>query len=54
VKNVGEKALTEIAEMLEKEELNFGMTFEEVDGDLRVVDLGTAPMVVAASFAEEN
>ncbi len=54
VKNVGEKALVEIAEMLEGEELNFGMTFEEVDGDLRVVDPGTAPMVVAASFAEED
>ncbi len=51
---MGEKALQEIAEMLENEELSFGMTFEDVDGELRVVNPGTAPMVVAASFAEES
>jgi DNA-directed RNA polymerase subunit alpha len=38
VKNVGDKALLEIAEMLVKEELNFAMKFEEVDGDLRIVE----------------
>lgn len=54
VKNVGEKALGEIAELLQREELNFGMQFEEVDGDLRVTDAGTAPMVVASTVTEES
>ena len=36
VKNVGEKALSEIAELLQREGLNFGMVFEETDGELRV------------------
>ena len=36
VKNVGEKALSEIAELLQQEGLNFGMAFEETDGELRV------------------
>ena len=36
VKNVGEKALSEIAELLRREGLNFGMDWEEADGDLRV------------------
>lgn len=43
VKNVGEKALQEISELLQREQLNFGMKFEETDGDLRVVDPGTPP-----------
>src|SRR5690606_39843990 len=43
VKNVGDKALQEIAELLQKLELNFGMEFEEVEGDLRIVNEGTAP-----------
>lgn len=54
VKNVGEKALTEIAEMMEKEGLNFGMKFEEVDGDLRIIAEGTPPMVVASTVTEES
>lgn len=45
VKNVGEKALQEIAELLQREGLNFSMEFEELDGDLRVVRAGTAPLV---------
>lgn len=49
VKNVGDKALQEIAEMLQKEELNFGMKFEEVDGDLRIVDQGQSPMSVVGN-----
>lgn len=48
VKNVGDKALQEIAEMLEKQGLNFAMKFEEVDGDLKIVDEGTPPVVVLA------
>jgi DNA-directed RNA polymerase subunit alpha len=45
VKNVGEKALSEIAELLQREGLNFGMGFEETDGELRVVRPGVAPVV---------
>jgi DNA-directed RNA polymerase subunit alpha len=45
VKNVGEKALSEIAELLQREGLNFGMAFEESDGELRVVRPGVAPVV---------
>jgi DNA-directed RNA polymerase subunit alpha len=44
VKNVGEKALSEIAELLQREGLNFGMAFEESDGELRVLRSGTPPM----------
>jgi DNA-directed RNA polymerase subunit alpha len=45
VKNVGEKALSEIAELLQREGLNFGMGFEEADGELRIVRPGVAPVV---------
>jgi DNA-directed RNA polymerase subunit alpha len=45
VKNVGEKALSEIAELLQREGLNFGMGFEETDGELRVIRPGVAPVV---------
>ncbi|OLD96356.1 MAG: DNA-directed RNA polymerase subunit alpha [Gemmatimonadetes bacterium] len=47
VKNVGEKALGEIAELLRREGLNFGMKFEEADGELRVVDQGVLPQAQA-------
>jgi len=40
VKNVGEKAVGEIADLLQRENLRFGMAFEEVDGDLVVARLG--------------
>src|SRR5574342_713656 len=43
VKNVGEKALSEIAELLQREGLNFGMVFEETDGELRVLRPGVPP-----------
>jgi DNA-directed RNA polymerase subunit alpha len=45
VKNVGEKALSEIAELLQREGLNFGMGFEEAEGELRVVRAGVTPVV---------
>jgi DNA-directed RNA polymerase subunit alpha len=55
VKNVGEKALKEIADLLREQELNFGMRFEDADGDIRVVFAGTPPSVrVATDGAEEN
>ncbi|HEU5261285.1 MAG TPA: DNA-directed RNA polymerase subunit alpha [Gemmatimonadales bacterium] len=47
VKNVGEKALGEIAELLRREGLNFGMKLEEAEGELRVVDPGTPPQAQA-------
>jgi len=53
VKNVGEKALQEIAELLQREELNFGMQFEESDGELRVVGAGT-PATPRTLSAEQN
>jgi len=44
VKNVGEKALGEIAELLRREGLNFGMQLEETPGgDVRILDEGVAP-----------
>ncbi len=43
VKNVGEKALGEIADLLRREGLNFGMVFEEKGGRLIVTNPGTAP-----------
>jgi DNA-directed RNA polymerase subunit alpha len=53
VKNVGEKALSEIAELLQREGLNFGMSFEETDGELRVLRTGTPPMAHPAAGAGE-
>ncbi|HEX6644832.1 MAG TPA: DNA-directed RNA polymerase subunit alpha [Gemmatimonadales bacterium] len=49
VKNVGDKALQEIAELLRSRQLNFGMGFEEVDGDLRVVRAGQPPAMESAA-----
>ncbi len=43
VKNVGEKAVAEIGDLLQREGLRFGMVFEEADGDFRVVKSGAAP-----------
>jgi DNA-directed RNA polymerase subunit alpha len=47
VKNVGEKALSEIAGLLREQGLNFGMSFEEAEGDLRVKNPGLPPTVRA-------
>ena len=52
VKNIGDKALQEIAELLQREALNFGMQFEEAEGDLRIVNQGTPPMAVAGTGEE--
>jgi DNA-directed RNA polymerase subunit alpha len=43
VKNVGEKAVAEIADLLQREGLNFGMTFEDAEGELRITNPGTPP-----------
>jgi len=54
VKNVGEKALGEIAELLRREGLNFGMQLEETaGGDIRVVDPGSAPLAQLTGTEEE-
>jgi DNA-directed RNA polymerase subunit alpha len=53
VKNVGEKALAEIADLLQREGLNFGMQFEEAAGELRVVNRGTAPMAPSSTGEEQ-
>jgi DNA-directed RNA polymerase subunit alpha len=52
VKNVGEKAVAEIAELLQREGLRFGMAFEEVEGELRVVRSGGAAADAASSNGE--
>jgi DNA-directed RNA polymerase subunit alpha len=52
VKNVGEKALAEIADLLQREGLNFGMLFEEVEGELRIQHPGTPPMASTGGAGE--
>ena len=52
VKNVGEKALGEIADLLRREGLNFGMRYEDVDGVIRVTDPGATPMAHATEGEE--
>jgi DNA-directed RNA polymerase subunit alpha len=53
VKNVGEKALSEIADLLRREQLNFGMAFEEQDGDVIVINPGRPPVVMPAEAGQE-
>jgi len=45
VKNVGEKALAEIADLLRREQLNFGMVWDERDGRITVSHWGQPPAV---------
>jgi DNA-directed RNA polymerase subunit alpha len=54
VKNVGEKALKEIADLLRAQDLNFGMRFEESEADLRVVNPGSPPTARAAAETGEE
>jgi len=54
VKNVGEKALSEIADLLRREGLNFGMVFEEADGDLRIAKPGNPPSAQASGVMGEE
>lgn len=53
VKNVGDKALTEIGDLLRAQGLNFGMRFEEAEGTVRILDAGTAPVARAAADGED-
>lgn len=54
VKNFGKKSLQEIADLLEREGLNFGMRFEESEEGLRVLDWGTPPSRAAAAAPDDE
>jgi DNA-directed RNA polymerase subunit alpha len=54
VKNFGKKSLQEIADLLEREGLNFGMRFEEVEDGIRVTDWGTPPSRAAANAPDDE
>jgi DNA-directed RNA polymerase subunit alpha len=54
VKNFGKKSLQEIADLLEKEGLNFGMKFEESTDGVRVADWGTPPSRAAANAPDDD
>src|SRR4029079_11634147 len=52
VKNVGEKALAEIADLLQREGLNFGMVFEATPTEHRSVHTATPPLAPSGGSAE--
>jgi DNA-directed RNA polymerase subunit alpha len=54
VKNFGKKSLQEIADLLEREGLNFGMRYEETPDGIKVTDWGTAPSHAAAAAPDEE
>ena len=56
VRNVGEKAVAEIAELLLREGLNFGMQWDESEGGIRITDRGTTPVIrpVVAEAGKES
>jgi DNA-directed RNA polymerase subunit alpha len=54
VKNFGKKSLQEIADLLEREGLNFGMRYEESADGVRVTDWGTAPSRAAAAAPDDE
>src|SRR5664279_4063083 len=54
VKNFGKKSLQEIATLLEREGLNFGMRYEEGAEGVRVSDWGTAPSRAAAAAPDDE
>lgn len=53
VKNIGDKALQEIADLLINEGLNFEMRFEDGASDLRISSPGTPPVVPVSPTTEE-
>jgi DNA-directed RNA polymerase subunit alpha len=54
VKNFGKKSLQEIADLLEREGLNFGMRYDESADGVRVSDWGTAPSRAAAAAPDDE
>jgi DNA-directed RNA polymerase subunit alpha len=54
VKNFGKKSLQEIADLLEREGLNFGMRFEENGDGVTVTDWGTPPSQAAAAAPDDE
>jgi len=54
VKNFGKKSLQEIATLLEREGLNFGMRYEEGPEGVRVTDWGTPPSRAAAAAPDDE
>ncbi len=54
VKNFGKKSLQEIAELLEREGLNFGMRYEENGDGVRIIDWGTPPSRAAANAPDDE
>jgi DNA-directed RNA polymerase subunit alpha len=54
VKNFGKKSLQEIADLLEREGLNFGMRFEDTGDGVRITDWGTPPSQAAANAPDEE
>src|SRR5688500_8909985 len=53
-KNFGKKSLQEIADLLERDGLNFGMRFEENGEGVRVLDWGTPPSQAAANAPDDE
>jgi DNA-directed RNA polymerase subunit alpha len=54
VKNFGKKSLSEIAELLEREGLNFGMRWDETGDGVRITDWGTPPSRAAANMPDDE
>jgi DNA-directed RNA polymerase subunit alpha len=54
VKNFGRKSLQEIADLLEREGLNFGMRFDDTGDGVRITDWGTPPSQAAANAPDEE
>ncbi len=54
VKNFGKKSLNEIADLLEREKLNFGMRYEESPDGVRITDPGTPPNRAAVPVSGDD
>ena len=54
VKNFGKKSLQEIADLLEREGLNFGMRWDENGDGVRITDWGTPPSRAAANAPDDE
>jgi DNA-directed RNA polymerase subunit alpha len=54
VKNFGKKSLQEIAMLLEKQGLAFGMRYEENNEGVRIIDWGTPPSRAAAQAPDDE